>query len=94
MKDPLPPDPSANAVMQGEGDYRAARRHRQSLERHVATADIPAAARAAAPESEADAREMAVAEAEGKAHVAGRGAPTPAAPTAAPAARDRPASAR
>lgn len=69
MKFRLFPDPTAE--IQGEGDYRAAHRYRESVERFVETADIDEAAHQAAPESAAEARELEDAEAEGKAHIAG-----------------------
>jgi hypothetical protein len=53
--------------VQGEGDYRAARRYRAAAERFAHTADIRRAARSAAPRNEAEAEEMAEAEAEGSA---------------------------
>jgi hypothetical protein len=60
------PRSSGNGV-QGEGDYRAARRYRAAAERFAHTADIRRAARSAAPRNEAEAEEMAEAEAEGSA---------------------------
>ena len=64
--------PAATDV-QGEGDYRAARRYRKGVEKFVATADIDQAARAAAPTSAEKAQKLADADAEavGKSHVAG-----------------------
>ena len=66
--------PAATDV-QGEGDYRAARRYRKGVEKFVATADIDQAARAAAPTSAEKAQKLADADADaeavGKSHVAG-----------------------
>jgi len=53
--------------VQGEGDYQAARRYQADVERYVQGADIEGAARAAAPRSEEEARELAAAEAAGRA---------------------------
>jgi hypothetical protein len=52
--------------IQGEGDYRAARRYRHSAETYARTANIPRAARRAAPRNPAEAAEMAQAEAAGR----------------------------
>jgi hypothetical protein len=52
--------------IQGEGDYEAARRYRDGVEEFVHNADIEAAARAAAPHDEREAKEMAAAEALGR----------------------------
>jgi hypothetical protein len=52
--------------VQGEGDYRAARRHRRAAERFVRTVDVARAARAASPRTEAEATEMTEAEAKGR----------------------------
>lgn len=60
------PRASGNGV-QGEGDYRAARRYRAAAERFAHTADIRRAARSAAPGNEAEAEDMAEAEAAGRA---------------------------
>lgn len=60
------PRASGNGV-QGEGDYRAARRYRAAAERYAHTADVRRAARNAAPRNEAEAEDMAEAEAEGRA---------------------------
>jgi hypothetical protein len=53
--------------IQGEGDYRAARRYRHSAEAYVHSADTSRAARQAAPKNAAEAAEMAQAEAAGRA---------------------------
>ena len=52
------PDPDLDPALQGEGNYSAARRHRKSAEAFVKTGKVPRAARAAAPQSPADAREL------------------------------------
>ncbi len=83
MKDPRtekqPPrkQPTDDAV-QGEGDYESARRYDHDVEEFVAHTDVEAAARAAAPRSEAEAREMAEAETAGRrGKVSGTGAGHP-----------------
>jgi hypothetical protein len=53
--------------VQGEGDYRAARRYGRSAESFAHSADVSRAARQAAPRTPAEAAEMAQAEAEGAA---------------------------
>jgi len=61
--------------VQGEGDYRAARRHRRDLQEFVAEHDeddIEELARDAAPRSEAEQRDMLEAEREGRARAKGR----------------------
>jgi hypothetical protein len=62
-----PPAPTQEHI-QGEGDYEAARRYRDGVEKFVHNADIEAAARAAAPHDEREAKEMAAAEALGRSH--------------------------
>jgi hypothetical protein len=59
--------------IQGEGDYRAARRYRQKVQAFVGSHDIEQAARAAAPRNRREAREMSRAEAVGRSHAHGRG---------------------
>jgi hypothetical protein len=61
--------------VQGEGDYRAARRHRRDVQEFVAEHDeddIEELARDAAPRSEAEQRDMLEAEREGRARAKGR----------------------
>ena len=61
--------------VQGEGDYRAARRHRRDVQEFVAghdEDDIEELARDAAPRSEAEQRDMLEAEREGRARAKGR----------------------
>ena len=57
-----------DSKVQGEGDYAADRRYRQRTDRFLKSADVEEVARAAAPKSEAQAREMAEAEEQGRAH--------------------------
>jgi hypothetical protein len=52
--------------VQGEGNYEAVRRHRAGAERYVRSADVGAAARAAAPGSAAEAEGLEAAEEEGR----------------------------
>jgi hypothetical protein len=52
----------ANAPVQGEGDYQAARRYRQEVTDFVSKSDVDALARAAAPASAKQARDLALAE--------------------------------
>ncbi|MCL4798741.1 MAG: hypothetical protein KJ025_04085 [Burkholderiales bacterium] len=52
--------------IQGEGNYDAARDYDRHLRRHVESSDIEAEARRAAPRNEAEAAELARAEAKGK----------------------------
>jgi hypothetical protein len=57
--------PNGNGI-QGEGDYEAARRYQADVGHYVRSADIEGAARAAAPRTEDEARELAEAEAAGR----------------------------
>jgi hypothetical protein len=59
---------TADANIQGEGDYAADRRYRERTDRFLKTADVEEVARAAAPKSQAEAQEMAAADKEGRAH--------------------------
>jgi hypothetical protein len=52
--------------VQGEGDYEAARRYQTDVDHFVRSANIERAARAAAPQDEDEARELAEAEAAGR----------------------------
>jgi len=52
--------------VQGEGNYEAARAFDDAEKKFVASGRVPEAARAAAPRSEAEQREMTAAEQEGK----------------------------
>jgi hypothetical protein len=61
--------------VQGEGDYRSARRYRRDIQEFVAghdEDDIEDLARDAAPRSEAEQRDMLEAEREGRARAKGR----------------------
>jgi hypothetical protein len=61
----LPPSGPGGAV-QGEGDYEAARRHREAASRHARDRDVEREARDAAPRSPNEARDMLDAEREGR----------------------------
>ena len=52
--------------VQGEGDYASDRRYRRHLKEYLEVADIEAEARAADPETAAEARELLEAEREGR----------------------------
>src|SRR6185437_1007405 len=52
----------------GEGNYAASRHYDDATKKFTESGRVEPAARAAAPRSDADAREMAAAEAEGKRH--------------------------
>ena len=54
--------------VQGEGDYAADRRYRERTDNFLKTADVEKVARAAAPKSPAEAREMVAAEKTGRSH--------------------------
>ncbi len=60
--------PPANKTtgVQGEGDYASARKFDEAEKEFVASGKVPAAARAAAPKSEAEQKEMLEAEQAGK----------------------------
>jgi hypothetical protein len=53
--------------LQGEGNYAASQRYRDELEEFIKTADIERAAHEAAPKDQQEARDMADAEAKGRA---------------------------
>lgn len=57
-----------NPALQGEGNYSAARRHRESLKDFIDAGKVEPAARRAAPETAQQARELQDAQAEGLAH--------------------------
>ena len=65
-------DTDKNPRVQGEGDYRAARRHRRNLRQFMATSDTQELAREAAPRSEVEQQEMLEAERQGRAKAKGR----------------------
>ncbi len=54
--------------VQGEGDYKSAREFNEAERKFVQSGKVPAAARAAAPKSDAEAQELLEAEEEGKRH--------------------------
>ena len=54
--------------VQGEGDYKSAREFNEAERKFVESGKVPAAARAAAPKSDAEAQELRAAEQEGKRH--------------------------
>ena len=60
-------DTDKDSRVQGEGDYRAARRHRRKLRQFIATSATEELAREAAPRSEAEQQEMLEAERQGRA---------------------------
>ena len=55
----------------GEGNYAATRQYDEATKRYIESGRVEDAARAAAPKSQAEAREMEAAEAEGKRHAKG-----------------------
>jgi len=57
-----------NPALQGEGNYTAARRHRESAEQFVGSGEVDRAARDAEPENEQEAAELRDAEAQGREH--------------------------
>ncbi len=65
---PTAKTPPQGDGLQGEGNYAAARRHRQSAEKFVHSGGVEPAAREAAPHSINEAREMGDAEAAGRRH--------------------------
>jgi len=65
-------DTDKDSRVQGEGDYRAARRHRSKVRQFVATTDTEELAREAAPRSETEHQEMLEAERQGRARAKGR----------------------
>ena len=65
-------DTDKDSRVQGEGDYRAARRHRHKLRQFIATTATEELAREAAPRSEAEQQEMLEAERQGRAKAKGR----------------------
>ena len=62
-----PADTRANGI-QVEGDYESAREFNEAERKFVKSGKVPAAARAAAPKSDAEAQELLEAEEEGKRH--------------------------
>ena len=64
---------SDKSRVQGEGDYEAARRFRKRSESFIASHDVTAEARKAAPVNADEAREMADAEKRGRARAKKKG---------------------
>jgi hypothetical protein len=62
------PQTATDPNIQGEGDYAADRRYRERTDKFLQDADVEEVARAAAPKSGEEAREMAAAEKEGRSH--------------------------
>ena len=65
---PTPKTPVPDDGLQGEGNYDAARRHRESAEKFVKSGAVEPAAREAAPHNIDEARDMRDAEEAGKSH--------------------------
>ena len=65
-------DTKQDPRVQGEGDYRSARRHRRDVEEFIDENDIDELGRDAAPKSAAEHREMLEAESKGRARAKGR----------------------
>ncbi len=70
QQQPLPPSSSTTVpddpALQGEGNYTAARRHRASVKKFIDAGQVEPAAREAAPDGEAQARELQQAEDAGR----------------------------
>jgi nucleoid-associated protein YgaU len=64
-----PSQPSGNVY--GEGNYKASREYNEKTRKFAQSGKVEQAARDAAPQSDADALQMAAAEAEGKRHAKG-----------------------
>jgi len=62
--DPATKDPA----LQGEGNYTAARRHRESAKKFIESGQVEQAARDAEPDSTRESREMQDAEEAGRSH--------------------------
>jgi hypothetical protein len=67
---------SKKSKVQGEGDYDAARRYRRRTEEFVATHDVPATAKRAAPASPTDEKDMLEAEKVGLSHAKPKSRPS------------------
>jgi hypothetical protein len=65
-KGTVPPSATNKGGVQGEGNYEAAREFNEAERNFVVAGKVAAAARAAAPNSEAERQEMLAAEEEGK----------------------------
>lgn len=59
--------PPTDPMLQGEGNYHAARRHRASAQKFISQGKVPQAAVAAAPTTEQEAQTLLEAEAAGRA---------------------------
>jgi hypothetical protein len=64
-------DTDKGSRVQGEGDYRAARRHRSKVRQFIATSDTEKLAREAAPRSKTEQQELLEAERQGRARAKG-----------------------
>jgi len=71
---------ASNGVLQGEGNYTAAREFNRAERQFVQSGKVDAAARAAAPRTDAEEREMLAAEQEGKRRAKEDYPPAPEAP--------------
>ena len=60
--------PAESGEVQGEGDYKSAREFNEAERKFVKSGKVAAAARAAAPKSDAETQELLEAEEEGKRH--------------------------
>jgi len=60
--------PANDPALQGEGNYAAARRHRESVEQFIDEGKVQSAAENAAPADAAEAEQLRAAEEEGKSH--------------------------
>lgn len=72
QQQPVPPlgshDTPEDPALQGEGNYTAARRHRESVKKFVDAGKVGPAAHDAAPDSDTQASELEQAEAAGRSH--------------------------
>jgi hypothetical protein len=66
--DSTTPKPESAEDLQGEGNYDAARRHREAAEGFVQSHDVEQAGRDAEPHSADEAQQLEDAEAEGRSH--------------------------
>ena len=60
--------PADDPALQGEGNYAAARRHRESVAQFIDAGKVQSAAENAAPTDAAEAEDLRAAEEEGKSH--------------------------
>jgi hypothetical protein len=58
--------PQVNGTVQGEGDYQASGRYREEVAEFISKADVDALAHQAAPTSAKEARDLALAEDQGR----------------------------